>query len=126
MGTGLRTTALVTLIAGLAISCSSGPQVSASVTCRTGTDKTEDITRPTEFADVTASTNSDGPTLVFARVDMLDSSGNVVGSSEDSLGMVFREPKEVTYPIGIPPGGVKQVSGCSVTVTDHSGGANPQ
>jgi hypothetical protein len=85
-----------------------------------------DITKATEFADVTASTNSDDPTVVFARVDMLDSSGNVIGSSEDSLGMVFREPKKVTYPIGIPAGGVERVSGCSVTVIDHSGGANPQ
>src|SRR3954469_16554356 len=106
MSTGLRTTALITLIVGLTMSCSSGPKVSASVTCRTGTDKSEDITRPTEFADVTVSTNSDDPTVVFARVDMLDSSGDVLGSSEDSLGMVFREPKEVSYPIGIPSGGV--------------------
>src|SRR3954451_11893307 len=122
----LRTVAPGIVLTGLSVSCSSGPKVSASVTCRTGTDKSMDITRPTEFADVTVSTDSDDPTVVFARVDMLDSTGNVVASSEDSLGMVFRDPKEVTYPIGIPPGGVKQVSGCSVTVTDHSGGANPQ
>jgi hypothetical protein len=123
---GLQMISLAILLAGLAISCSGGPQASASVTCRTGTDKSMDITRPTEFADVIASTNSDDPMVVFAQVDMLDSSGNVIGSSEDSLGMVSREPKGVTYPIGIPPGGVEQVSACSVTVIDRPGGANPQ
>jgi uncharacterized protein YceK len=117
---------LLALLSGC--SSESKPSVGATAKCYTNTDTSGNLTATTESGDVTVTSSVD-LTTAEVHVDMLDSSGTVLGYfTGEVAGITAGQPKTVKMNVGpenasvaggVPDGGWETVTSCQATVTSY-------
>ena len=116
-----RTTVLWTSLAFL-LSCTSHPTAEVvSATCYPDTDKSDGITKPTQFVKLSLSTEAErlGPRV---NVVLFDDSGKQIYEGEYNAGPVFSgDPNVVSFALQTPPRVTRATASCAASVAGYGG-----
>ena len=104
------------------LACTSHPTADVvSATCYPDTDKSDGITKPTQFVKLSLSTEAER-LVPRVTVVLFDESGKQIYDGEYNAGPVFSgDPNVVSFALQTPPRITRATASCSASVAGYGG-----